>query len=86
MTRMLILYSRNAHNRICSFDGRSGTRHACHSQRGKASELGEVTSEMMRSWMGAGRTISSLWLEMVRKNDWTEHLVNGPVGLLCSGK
>ncbi len=82
MIRMLILYSRNAHNRICSFDGRSGARHACHSQRGKASELGEVTSEMMRSWMSAGRTISSLWLEMVRMNDCTEHLVNGPVGLL----
>ena len=86
MTRMLILYSRNAHNRICSFNGRSGTRHACHSQRGKASEPGGVTSEMMRNWMGAGRTISLLWLEMVRKNDWTEHMVNGPVGLLCLGK
>ena len=86
MTRMLILYSRNAHNQNVLVRRAQWEWHACHSQRGKASELGEVTSEMMRSWMGAGRTISSLWLEMVRKNDWTEHLVNGPVGLLSSGK
>ena len=49
MTRMLILCSRNAHDQNVLVRRAQRIRHACHSPRGKASELGRNERDRLRA-------------------------------------